>query len=188
MVSLKCIVAICDSGGIGFNNKLPWGFIKKDMNHFKKLTSGQPGYKNAVLMGTNTFFSIPQQLKNRDMFVLTRCPKTFLIRKHDIHKNTISCSVFNNLDNVLNYSKEQKYDELWCIGGEQIYNLSFKEWIFDDVFITYIHKSYKCDTFLDIPNFYTEIDRIYDKEGDISMSMHHFVPNFESLRNDMYLI
>lgn len=186
MVSLKCIAAICNEGGIGFNNKLPWGFIKKDLEHFKKLTRGRLGSKNAVLMGTNTFLSLPKQLKNRDMFVLTRCPKTF-IRKHDIHKNKISCSVFNNLDSVLTYSDEQNYDELWCIGGEQIYNLSFKEWIFDDIFITYIHKYYECDTYLDIPNFYTEIDRIYDKEGDIPMSIHHFVPNFESLKTSYLL-
>lgn len=182
MVSLKCIAAICDNGGIGFKNKLSWGFIKKDLNFFQKLTSGKAGSKNVVLMGANTFFSIPKQLKHRDMFVLTRCPKTFFNRKYDIQKNNVPCSVFQTLDDVIEYSKDKNYDELWCIGGEQIYNLSFREWVFDDVFITYIHKSYDCDTYLSIPNFYTEINSSYDNVGDISLSFHHFVPDFQKLK------
>ena len=52
---MKLIVAICKNGGIGYKNKIPW-HLKKDLQHFKKMTIGNNN--NAVIMGNNTWKSL----------------------------------------------------------------------------------------------------------------------------------
>ena len=65
---MNIVVATCKNRGIGINNKLPWR-ISADMNFFKYLTIGNKN--NAVVMGKNTFESLPQPLKNRDNIVVS---------------------------------------------------------------------------------------------------------------------
>ena len=57
---MNLIVAYCRNRGIGFKNKLPWK-LSSDMNRFKNLTIGDGN--NAVIMGRNTWESLPQKFK-----------------------------------------------------------------------------------------------------------------------------
>ena len=71
------IILACDiNNGIGKNNKLPWK-IKEDMEYFKTKTtySEYPDYKNVVIMGYNTWISIPNKfrpLKGRINIIITK--------------------------------------------------------------------------------------------------------------------
>ena len=47
------------TGGIGFQNHLPWGMsIKEDMELFKTITKGTDKTKNVLIMGKNTYKSL----------------------------------------------------------------------------------------------------------------------------------
>ena len=55
---MNIVVAACKNRGIGLKNKLPWN-LSKEMKYFKKLTIGEKN--NAVIMGKNTWLSIPEK-------------------------------------------------------------------------------------------------------------------------------
>ncbi|KZV95636.1 hypothetical protein EXIGLDRAFT_735037 [Exidia glandulosa HHB12029] len=62
-MSLTLIVAATTSNGIGHSGKLPWK-LAREMAYFKRVTSGAPtGSRNVVLMGRNTWESIPPRFR-----------------------------------------------------------------------------------------------------------------------------
>ena len=69
---MNIVVATCKNMGIGINNSLPWRILT-DTYFFKYLTIGNE--KNAVIMGKNTYLSLPKPLKHRDNFVLSTTMK-----------------------------------------------------------------------------------------------------------------
>jgi hypothetical protein len=75
MSRLTLIVAATKSNAIGQNGRLPWR-LPKEMAYFAQVTSTAPeGHANAVIMGRNTWESIPQRfrpLKNRVNIVISR--------------------------------------------------------------------------------------------------------------------
>jgi dihydrofolate reductase len=174
---VKLIVAMCKNNGIGFDNKIPWR-ISEDMSYFSKKTSG--GYsvdgikKNAVIMGRNTWESLPKKYKplpNRFNIVLTRNTQRLQELDHyDTDKKDIE--YVSSLDGAIElcYSGGEKgensinktYNEsivndIWIIGGSSLY----REFIHYDsrlslrnnnigissYYITYIDKEYDCDTY-----------------------------------------
>ena len=57
------IVAATKSNGIGANSRLPWR-LSKEMKYFAQVTSTAPeGLQNLVVMGRNTWESIPKKFK-----------------------------------------------------------------------------------------------------------------------------
>jgi dihydrofolate reductase len=96
-MKLKLIVAMCKNSGIGYHNDIPWN-IKKDLLYFSNKTSGGYGKymrtiktsnidtsikKNAVIMGKNTWLSLPkcpEPLKNRDNIILSTSTPESIIR------------------------------------------------------------------------------------------------------------
>lgn len=138
-------VAITGNGGIGIKGGLPWPNLKGDMTLFSKRTTGSG--KNAVLMGKNTWYSIPENrrpLKNRTNIIITR----------NEMESTPSCHVFHSIHDAVTYCENcGDYDELWIIGGSGIYN-EFLNTHYDKVtrvYITYVCGNYECDTFIHIP-------------------------------------
>lgn len=63
---ITLIAAIAENGVIGSNNSIPWK-LRNDMRRFKEYTMGK-----MVLMGFNTFDSLPALLKGRFTIVLSR--------------------------------------------------------------------------------------------------------------------
>ena len=63
MPRLTIIVAATLNNGIGHNGRLPWR-LAKEMQYFARVTSNAPeGSVNAVLMGRNTWESIPKKFR-----------------------------------------------------------------------------------------------------------------------------
>lgn len=144
---INVAVAITGNGGIGLKGGLPWPHLKGDMALFSKRTTG-PG-NNAVLMGKNTWLSIPENrrpLKNRTNIIISQ------------NTNSVSDSshTFSSICDAIAFCEAANYDELWIIGGSGIYN-EFLNVHFDKVhrvYITYVCKNgygYECDTFINIP-------------------------------------
>ena len=145
---INVAVAITGNGGIGLKGGLPWPHLKADMALFSKRTTGAG--RNAVLMGKNTWLSIPERrrpLKNR----------TNIIISSSLPESSC-CHVVSSTNHAIAFCESAKYDELWIIGGSRIYN-EFLEEHYDKinrVYITYVctngdKPSYECDTFIHIP-------------------------------------
>jgi dihydrofolate reductase len=138
---VNIIVAMCKSRGIGINGSLPWS-IKEDMKHFVKTTIGNGN--NAIVMGRKTWDSINKKpLKNRLNFVVSRSEKE-VAKINSLNYNNVFA--FTSIESVLNYCNS---DELWVIGGSQIYNefISNYSHLLNLCVITYIDNQYECDAF-----------------------------------------
>lgn len=134
-MSYKLIVAMDNLKGIGLNNKLPWPFIKEDMKNFRNLTTGDGN--NAVVMGKNTFLSLPNILKNRINIVLSKDLK---------ESNRENVFIIRSIEELLEFIKN-KYSEVWIIGGSSIYKEFLNRDLINEMYITEINNSYNCDCY-----------------------------------------
>ena len=143
--NINLIVAICKNNGIGLNNTLPWK-ISSDLKKFKFLKQGKGN--NAIIMGRNTFQSIKKPLPNRDNLILSST-----INIDNIDKSNKITKSFANIELLNEFIKTKNYDEIWVIGGTQIYELFLNNNCennnlkINNIYITYIYKDFECDTF-----------------------------------------
>ena len=110
-------------------------------------------------MGKNTWLSIGEKaLPKRDNLILSKslysqCSKNNACKVYHLGK---AQKVFCSIDNMKNWCREKKYEEIWIIGGESIY----KEFINDsdtkELWITKINKEFDCDTFFPVESISTE--------------------------------
>jgi dihydrofolate reductase len=129
------IIAVDANNGISKDGKIAWN-IPEDMKFFKETTAN-----NAVVMGTNTYFSLPPKnrpLKNRFNVVLTRNPEKYsstiagdnLIFSKDLATTDVEKSL-------------ECYDKIFIIGGKQMYEFFIS--YCNTIWITRINKDYGCD-------------------------------------------
>jgi dihydrofolate reductase len=161
---VNIIVAISKNNGIGKNNALLWN-IKEDMAKFKRLTTGNKN--NAIIMGRKTYESLNNVngLANRDNLILS---KSLTINKINSTNSTNIVKTFESLQCLEDFVKSKNYDEVWIIGGEQIYKLFLanhnnKNTIFNinEIIITYIEKEFVCTSYFPNLEDYTKIYNLY---------------------------
>lgn len=104
MNNLILIGAIGKNGELGMKNELIW-YIPDDMKFFKETT-----INHTVVMGYNTFVSLPKLLVDRKHIVLT----------HKDIKLPEGVIVFKDKESVLDYAKKNDED-IFIIGGSSIY-------------------------------------------------------------------
>ena len=134
------IVAIGKNNEIGKNNKLLW-HIPEDLKKFKKTTLGK-----TVVMGRNTYESIGKPLPNRYNIVLTKNLKSF---PNNFNEKLEICDVFSKIVEKYKNSDE----EVFIIGGAQVYKKSLELEIIEKLYISYIDFS---DNEADV--YFPEID------------------------------
>lgn len=128
---MNIIVACCEKQGIGYKNTLPWHF-KKDLKYFAKLTKGNGN--NAIVMGKNTWNSLPRRpLPGRDNLVLST--------------TLDGDNCFKNIKQLKEYINNKNYDEVWIIGGSQIYQQFIEDNDVKRIYLTNVERNYECDTF-----------------------------------------
>lgn len=133
------IVACGASGEIGKDNKLLWK-IREDLQFFKESTLG-----HVVLMGRNTFESLPKPLSRRSVLEVTR--------KHNRkYGGTLSREgvLLANLNIATNNCKDLNTDCIFIAGGGEIYKATEK--YVDEVWYTLIHENFDADTFYHVPD------------------------------------
>ena len=74
------ILAADLKGGIGLRNDLPWK-IPQDLKHFQKLTRGSAERESVVVMGRNTWQSIPEKFR----------PLKVKVHSHGNIRDILSC-------------------------------------------------------------------------------------------------
>ena len=139
------IVAHCRNRGIGKGDRLPWAMC--DIKHFKQKTIGKKN--NAIIMGRTTWLGLSKRpLPNRDNLVLSRTLE--------------GDNVFGSIPEIKQYCREKKYDEVWIVGGEDVY----RQWLLNadlrSIYVTEIEQEFECDT------FFPTIPPWFDKVGESS--------------------
>jgi len=130
MSRLTIIVAATTSNGIGVGGRLPWR-LPKEMRYFAKVTSQAPeGKRNAVLMGRNTWESIPKKfrpLPNRLNVVISRNKEYALYVAFFIPQTVLSsvrdgqAVLAPNFEGALAATEQDDVHRNFIIGGAQLY-------------------------------------------------------------------
>lgn len=136
MISL--IVAATENNAIGKDNKMLF-HIKEDLNFFKNTTINK-----TIIMGKKTFEALPNVLPHRKHIVLTR-NKSYNVDNPQVE-------IRHSLDEVLEEIKHLD-EEIFIIGGEEIYRQVLEKNLGDRIYLTRIYK-----TVTDADTFFPEID------------------------------
>jgi dihydrofolate reductase len=125
---LSIIVAVARNGVIGKENTLPW-HIPEDFSWFKKHTYGHP-----VVMGRKTYESIGKPLAGRENIIITRQQRY----------NVPGARVFNSVDAALAALERERHDEIFIIGGSQIFHETMDR--ADRLYLTELQRDFEGDT------------------------------------------
>lgn len=118
------VVAIGRNGVIGRDGDLPWA-PTGDLAHFKAVTMGHP-----MVMGRTTYESIGRPLPGRTSIVLTRDPEW----------SAGGVEVASDLPAALARAAELD-DEVFLIGGAQVYAQALEAGLVDRLVVTHVHQS-----------------------------------------------
>lgn len=122
-MKIALIAAMSKNRVIGINNDLPW-HLPDDMKFFMETTLG-----HVVIMGRKNYDSLPKKFKplpNRTNVILTR----------QIGYQIENCTVVNTLDDAYNFAASRGEEELFVIGGGQVYQMAIDK--ADVVYLTEI--------------------------------------------------
>lgn len=141
------IWAMTEAGVIASNDTLPWN-IKEEMKYFQSLTQGK-----TILMGAKTLLSIGHPLKNRKNIVVTSNPKKYENFASDY------CIISSDLAKIIKTYAKNPNNELWIIGGANIYQQTFPN--ADYLYVSIIKKDYPGNLKFPVMNFsdFTEIKK-----------------------------
>ncbi|USN58772.1 MAG: dihydrofolate reductase [Candidatus Peribacteria bacterium] len=155
--NFSMILAVDDHNGLGRNNDLAWK-LKAEMKYFKETTTNTKdlGKLNAVVMGRRTWESIPAKfrpLPNRINCILSRSLNS------ESTDSQIDDFVlyFQSLDHCLKeLQKKDNIEEIFIIGGGQLYNSVLRDPRLKTIYITRVHGDHHCDVFFDgVPDDFT---------------------------------
>lgn len=122
---IAIIVAKARNNVIGNKGEIPW-FLKPDLKHFREITTGYP-----IVMGRNTFDSLPKVLPNRLNVVVSNTI------------NMMPAGVLLVRDiKALSYLDTPK---IFYIGGSRIYEEAIE--LCNKLYITQLEDEYEGDTY-----------------------------------------
>ncbi len=148
--NMGLVVAMGKNGEIGYKNGLIWT-IKEDLNFFKNTTMN-----SYMIMGKNTYFSMPKNLEGRKYIVLSR-DHNFILESSKV--------VHHNINETLSLVAKNKDSMFFVVGGGMIYKL-FLPYL-SIMYITQIEASYpSADTYF--PQF--DRDEWNQIVGDLKQS------------------
>ncbi len=128
-MKISMIVAYGKNWEIGLNNQMLW-HISEDFKNFKTITSG-----HHILMGRKTFQSIGKPLPNRTSLVLSSAGFE--------HEGVYS---FDNVQKAFDFARERGEEELFIIGGANIYATLFP--YVDKMYLSEVDYEGEADAFL----------------------------------------
>jgi dihydrofolate reductase len=149
--NLSIIVASTLEYGIGFENKLCWN-IPEEMKYFRNITLSCfcKNTKNCIIMGKNTWYSLPKApLKDRINVIIS-------LNDYDkIEKEILGMDdvrVFKTIDDALIYiDNDPIIETCFIIGGAQLYNSFLEKYLkyIKAIYWSIIYgKNYICDKFI----------------------------------------
>lgn len=141
-----------EQGLIGTDEGLPW-HLPEDLKRFRRLTMGKP-----IIMGRTTHEMIGRPLDGRPNIIMTRNP----------HYRSEGCHIVNSieeaLETALGFCKELEADEIFVIGGRQVYLEAIP-------YCQHIYNTMINDTFSGSVYFPTEA--LEDRDMRVISESHH---------------
>jgi len=128
-MKISIIVAMDENRGIGIKNKLPW-HLPKDLKRFRNLTLG-----HHVIMGRKTYENIGRPLQCRGNIILT----------YNQNFQAEGCIIVHTPEEALFLAEEYGDDEVFVIGGAEIYTLFLLK--ADRIYLTIVQTVVEADTF-----------------------------------------
>ncbi len=125
MKLVSIIVAVGANLEIGKDNDLMWS-LPRDMKFFRETTLGHP-----VIMGRKNWDSIPEKYRP-----LAKRQNIIMTRNHKVMYEDVL--VTNDLSLALDMAWIKEENEVFIIGGGQIYNLALEEGVVNRMYITHV--------------------------------------------------
>lgn len=141
---ISLVVAVSKNYCIGKDNQLLW-HLPIDMAYFKEITSG-----GTVLMGRKTYFSIPEKfrpLPNRKNIVVSKSKEFSDSLKNQSHPQLFAA---NSIDEAVDIAKKIGTQELFIIGGAEIYRQTLA--IADRLYVTHVEVEIDGDAYFPMLN------------------------------------
>lgn len=165
---ISIIAAVGKNYELGKDNDLIW-HLKDDLRNFKNITMGKK-----IIMGANTYKSLPSKLEGRTYIVLS---KTL--------KNLKDAQVFNNFNVLLQYLNNLQ-EEIIVIGGASIYKL-FLPYV-DKIYLTEIDDTKLADVYFPIfdkNKYHKKIIKKIEENG-INYRFVEYERNYEKRQVNSY--
>ncbi|RDB29498.1 Dihydrofolate reductase [Hypsizygus marmoreus] len=127
MSRLTIIVAATKSNGIGQNSTLPWR-LPREMKYFAQVTTtAPPGHSNAVIMGRNTWESIPEKYRPlpRRVNIVTSRNENYMLNSSPntpLYLHTTLASALARLNTPS--TTDRPIHRAFVIGGASLYSES----------------------------------------------------------------
>lgn len=160
-MKVSIIAAMDKKRGIGKDNKIPW-HISEDFKRFKQITTG-----HSIIMGRKTWDCLPfKPLPNRTNIIVTQKSKlksqnynvklrgnSVALRNSKVKITKVF--VANSIEGAIEFAKkEEGNEEVFIIGGGQVYEQAVKKGLVDKLYLTIVDGNFDADTFFpDYPEF-----------------------------------
>lgn len=173
-MKITIIVAKDKNNLIGIGDVIPWR-LSGDMKMFKETTLG-----HHIIMGRKTFETFPKPLPGRKSLIITRDSEyQFLVNKESIDYQ--NCSIYNSIDECLTSLKLSNINNLFVIGGGEIYKQFLELDLVDELLVTEVdtYSVVKSDEDVYFPeidfNVWKEVSRISNKADEKNQFDYAFV-------------
>jgi thymidylate synthase len=140
---MNLILAINETGAIGYNGRLPW-HIKQELQLFSKITHG-----HILVVGSTTMSTLPL-LENREIIVLTNNPYLTPSKVVGLGWKNTPIGIVHSWNEVLKFCNcKEREKEVFVAGGAQIYSSALKiPGMITKIYISIIHGQHQADTYL----------------------------------------
>jgi dihydrofolate reductase len=171
--AINIIVATSTNYGIGYDNKMCW-HIPEELKHFKRITSTVEDKKkmNCVIMGKNTWYSLPKRPLVDRMNIIISSADYYKISQEVRNDGKDNIKVFKNIEDAFKYVEEsEEIESAFIIGGAQLYNECLDNYVekIKYMYMTIVYdKKYECNKFVAAAvifnNFKFEKKDVYNSE------------------------
>ena len=181
------IVSSSENGVIGKKNNLLW-YLPNDLKRFRELTTNK-----IIIMGKNTYLSLPQALPNRINVVISNDEK-FLKREEKLEHSHTGIIKLKTIFDVFNFiydfevKKSENHEicslfdinEFFIIGGSSIYK-AFLPFI-KKLYLTTVHTNIEGDVYLpDLKNYIWKIKEKTKMKSDTIHLYDYTFTTFEKI-------
>ena len=152
---ISAIAAVAENGTIGRDSDLPWS-LPDDMRYFQTMTRG-----HHVITGRKNYETIPAKyrpLKDRVNIVVTRSPD----------HQAPGAVVAGSLEDALEVARAGGEEEVFIIGGGQIYAEALRKGLVDRLYLTEVDLEVAGDTHFPTvsPGEWREVGREVHPRGE----------------------